>query len=222
MRRKNTTGHALAVIAPRGGGDPMPQARGADVAGIVEEEHRKYRIKAGRLGGTYVARAFPKPPSKAQGVFAEAEGDTKEAALTALMEKIEARDTQRRSVRRWDETASVSVANEEEFIEALYQTSLTRPQVAMLKAHSFAREDGMTFAQLARAAGYKSSETAAKVFSKAGDLIADYLGIEIDETGAPDRENAALVLAFQANIGEDAATIWVMHPELRNAVKIAL
>ena len=134
MNQKNTTSRALALIDPRGADHSAQKSRGADVIGIIEEHHDKYRIKAGRLGGTYVARAFPKPPSKAQGMFAQAEGDSYQAAIAALRSVIEARDIQRKSVRRWDEDASVSVPNEDEYIEALYQTALSRPQIAMLKA----------------------------------------------------------------------------------------
>jgi lambda repressor-like predicted transcriptional regulator len=222
MNQKNNASRALATIDLKGTDQPATKSRGTDVAGIIEEEHNKYLIKAGRLGGTYVARAFPKPPSKAQGVFAEAEGDSYQAAVAALKSVIEARDIQREAVRRWDENASVSVPNEEEYVEALYQTSLSRPQIAMLKAHSFARDEGMTLDQLARAAGYKSRETAGKVFRKAGDIIADYLGIDVTEDAVPGRDGATLILAFQYIQGEDVPTVWIMHPELRDAVQVAL
>ena len=221
MNQKNTS-RALAIFETTKERAPLPGSKGADVTEIIEEAHDKYKIKAGRLGGTYVARAFPKPPSKAQGVFAEAEGDSEQDALAALKAKIAARDVHRKQARRWDETASVSVPNEEEFVEAMHQTSLTRPQVAMLKAHSFAHEKGMTMDQLARAAGYKSREAALKVFCKAGDLIADYLGIEIDEETFPDREGAALILAAKIVAGEDIPAVWIMHPELRDAVQKVL
>lgn len=222
MHQKNSTSLALAVFGTERASPPVKPPKTADVADIVEAEHAKYRIRAGFLGGSYVARAFPKPPSKAQGLIAEAAGDSEQAAITALKAMIEARDVQRMGVRRWDEISSVSVPNEEEFVEALYQTALTRSQIAMLKAHAFAREDGLTFDQLARAAGYKSRETAAKVFCKAGDLIADYLGIEIDQDALPDREGSAHVLAFKSIQVEDAPTVWVMHSELRQAVRITL
>jgi hypothetical protein len=92
----------------------------------------------------------------------------------------------------------------------------------MLKAHSFAREEGMTLDQLARAAGYKSRETAGKVFRKAGDVIADYLGIDVSDEAFPDRDGSALILAYRNIQGEDVPTVWIMHQELRDAVQVAL
>jgi len=220
MREKDIACLLYAIIAPKPKAPPVQQIKRADVVGIVEAEHDKYRIKAGQLGGVFVARAFPKPPTKAQGLIAEAEGETEEAAIAALKAKIEARDVRRKEVRRWDEHADVSVPNEEEFVEALRQTPLSRPQIAMLKAHVFARDKGLTMDQMARAAGYRSRDTAAKVFRKAGDLIADYLGIEVD--GAANRDGAALLLAFKYIQGEDVPTVWVIHQELRDAVQRAL
>lgn len=222
MHHKTTSSQALALFAAKPVAKPEKTPRTADVSEIVEAEHEKYRIRAGRLGGTHVARAFPKPPSRAQGLIAEAEGDSEQAAIMALKAKIEVRALRRMETRRWDENSSLAVPNEEEFVEALYQTPLSRPQIAMLKAHSFAHEKGLTFDQLARAAGYKSRETAIKVFCKAGDLLADYLGIEVDQETFPDREGAALVLAFKYIQGEDVPTVWIMHPELRDAVQTAL
>lgn len=222
MREKDIASRAVAIIAPKRKAAPVQEIRRADVVGIVEAEHDKYRIKAGQLGGVFVARAFPKPPTKAQGLIAEAEGDTEEAAIAALKAKIEARDVRRKEVRRWDEKASVAVPNAEEFVEALRQTPLSGPQIAMLKAHVFARDKGLTIDQMARAAGYKSRDTASRVFRKAGDLIADYLGIEIDEATDRDGDGAALLLAFKFVRGEDVPPVWMMHPELRDAVQRAL
>jgi hypothetical protein len=76
--------------------------------------------------------------------------------------------------------------------------------------------------QMARAAGYKSRDTAAKVFRKVGDLLADYLSIDVDEEADRDREGATLLLAFKYIQGEDVPTVWVLHPELRNAVQLVL
>jgi len=222
MKQKNTVGRALVTIPPMSATQPTRTTRGADVAGIVEVEHVKYLIKAGWMRGICIARAFPKPPSKAQGVFAEAEGDTEQAAIAALKRMIEARDVRRKKVRRWEDRASISVPTEEEFVEALHQAPLSRPQVAMLKAHSCARDGAMTSDQLAGAAGYRSRETAFKVFCKAGDLVADYLGIEVDEDAHRDREGSALILAFKSIQADDAPAIWIMHQELRIGVRTAL
>jgi len=218
MREKDLASRAVAIITPKRKAPQVQERKRAVVVGIVEADHGKYRIKAGQLGGIFVARAFPKPPTRAQGLIAEAEGDTEEAAIAALKAKIETRDVQRKEVRRWDEHADVSVPNEEEFVEALQQTSLSSRQFAMLKAHAFARDEGLTMDQMARAAGYKSRDTAAK----AGELIADYLGIVVDEEANRDREGAALLLAFKYIQGEDVPTVWVMHQELRYAVQLAL
>ena len=43
---------------------------------ILVGEHGRYQIKSGRLAGEYVARAFPKPPTKARGLIAEATAAT--------------------------------------------------------------------------------------------------------------------------------------------------
>lgn len=226
MTDNDIAGRAIAIIAPKPKPKPKPrpahQVRRADVVGIVEADHDKYRIKAGQLGGVFVARAFPNTATRAQGLIAEAEGETEELAIAALRAKIEARDVQRKAVRRWDETSAVSVPDTEEFYEALRQIPLSRPQIAMLKALGFSRDQGQTMAQLARAAGYKSRDTAIKVFRKSGDLIADYLKIELGEDVAGDGDGAALLLAVKNVPSEDAPPVWVMHPELREAVQRAL
>ena len=226
MTQKDIASRAIAIIAPTSKPKPKPrpayQVRRADVVGIVEADHDKYSIKAGQLGGVFVARAFPKSSTRAQGLIAEAEGDTEETAIAALRAKIEARDVRRVAERRWDELAAVSVPETDEFIEALRQLPLSRPQIAMLKALCFARDKGMTMAQLARAAGYRSRDSATKVFRKAGDLVVDYLAIDLGEDINRDGDGASLLLAVKHVPGEDAPPVWVMHPELRDAVQRAL
>ena len=212
----------LGSTQPKFKAPKSPKKREADVAGIVEEDFGKYRIKAGRLSGTYVARAFPMPPAKAQGVIAEAKGNSEQAAIAALKAIIDARDVQRTEDRRWDERSSISVPTELEFLEALRQARLSQAHVAMLKALSVAAEEGLTYGQLASAAGYKSKETGAKVFNKVGDMVADYLGIQIADGDAPDNARAAQILAFRNVRGEDVPTVWIMHQELRGAVRTAL
>lgn len=199
----------------------LEKKKGADVQGIVEEDHGRYRIKAGRLKGAFVARAFPKPPTKAQGVIAEAKGESEAAAIAALKAIIEARDVQRTEVRRWEERSSVSVPSVEEFVEALQQARLSQAQVTMLKALSIAAEDGLRFAQLANAAGYKSRDTAAMVFQKAGALIADYLAIDISEHDVSKQGGAARLLALRNTLDEDASEAWILHKEVQEAVRLA-
>jgi len=70
-------------------------------AAITEEDYGNYLIKSGRLSGTYVARAFPKPPVKKKGLVAEASGKSEEAAIEALKIMIEERDAERTASRRW-------------------------------------------------------------------------------------------------------------------------
>lgn len=195
----------------------------ADVSGIVEEDHAKYHIKAGRLGGIYVARAFPKQSAQAQGVIAEAKGESEADAIAALMEIIEARDVQRTADRRWDEASGLSIPTEMEFLEALRQARLSKAQVAMLKALAIATDEGLTFGQLASAAGYKSKDTGAKVFRKVGELIADYLGLEPPEDDARSPGGPIRLLAFgQGGADDDLPTVCIMHAELRGAVRAAL
>lgn len=163
------------------------------------------------------------PPAQAQGTIAEANGDSANAAITALKALIEARDIERTQNRRWEERSSISVPNEAEFLEALRQVSLSQTQLAMLKAQAIAEEDGLTFGQLASTAGFKSRDTAAKVLKKAGALIADYLRVEVIGDDATDSDGAVKVLAF-GHATEKAAspTAWIMHEELRKAVRAAL
>jgi hypothetical protein len=56
-------------------------------------EHGRYQIKSGRLAGEFVARAFPKPPTNARGLIAEARGASEEEAIAALHDVIDARET---------------------------------------------------------------------------------------------------------------------------------
>lgn len=193
----------------------------ADVSGVIEEDHAKYQIKAGRLGGTFVARAFPKKSARVQGVIAEAKGKSEEAAIEALMAIIKARDIQRTADRRWDSNAALAIPSEIEFMEALRQARLPQAQVAMLRALANA-DEGLTYGQLANAAGYKSKDTGAKVLKKVGFLIADYLSIELSNDEQANSDDATRLLATGKNedphAQEQSPTVWVMHEELRTAV----
>jgi len=159
---------------------------------ILVGEHGRYQIKSGRLAGEYVARAFPKPPTKARGLIAEATGATEEAAIAALHEVIDARETRRTDERRTDTHTGVAVPSAEEYDEAIRQVALSQPQRAMLTALSLAGEDGLTDARMAKMAGYKSQTSANRSFAGAGLLIADYLSLDasaMNTSGDPDRKS---------------------------------
>lgn len=191
----------------------------ADVEDIVEVAHRKYLIRAGLLGGVYVARAFPKPPSKARGLIAEAQGENEQGAVAALMSKIDARDARRMGERRWSDAMDCAIPNEAEFTEALYQTSLNAAQFAILKALALTREAGLSHAQLASAAGYKKQDTAAKLLSKIGDLFADYLAVDTTGSAFSTPDGTTPLLAVRITQGDDKPVLWDLHPELRAAAQ---
>ena len=191
------------------------------MAKIVEDEHGNYQIKAGKLGGVFVARAFPKPPAKTKGMIAEAAADSADAAIAALKTELDTRETVRRADRRFDEQANLSVPNEHEYLEALQQASLSNAQIAMLRAHAIAGEDGLTTGALARAADYKSLDTARTTYGKAGRALGEYLDIEVPKPSKVDGEGPIRVLAFGVAI-DDGKVVWIMHPELRRAVQAAL
>jgi len=113
-------------------------------------EHGRYQIKSGRLSGNFVARAFPKPPTKIRGLIAEATGETEEAAIAALHEIIDAREKNQTGNRRLDAHAGIAVPSTNEFIEAICQAKLTDPQFAMLKALAISGQDGGANCQFRR------------------------------------------------------------------------
>jgi hypothetical protein len=190
---------------------------------ILLGEHSRYQIKSGWLSGAFVARAFPKPPTKARGMIAEATGATEEAAIAALRDVIDARENHRTGERREDPRTGIAVPSTEEYVEAIRQVALSRPQCAMLTALSLAGEDGLTDARMAYAAGYKSQTSANRSFIATALLIADYLSeaTHSQETSG-DPEGAAL-LGFRGDIqNNDGSGSWILHAELREAVRLAL
>lgn len=190
---------------------------------ILVGEHSRYQIKSGWLAGAFVARAFPKPPTKSRGVIAEATGATEEAAIAALREVIDAREDRRTGERREDPRTGIAVPSIAEYVEAIRQVAPSRPQCAMLTALSLAGEDGLTEARMARAAGYKSHASAIRTFVATGLLIAEYLSVEPragDKFGDP--EVAALLGFRGATVNEEDQGNWILHAELREAVRLTL
>ncbi|WP_299553672.1 hypothetical protein [uncultured Tateyamaria sp.] len=186
-------------------------------------EHGRYQIKSGVLGGKFVARAFAKPPTEARGLIAEASGATEEAAIAALHDVIDARENRRIEARRKDARTGISVPSTEEYAEALAHVALTGPQRAMLTALSVADADGLTDEQMARATDYKSLTSAYRSLANAGRLISDFLSFGTNSKVTPIALENSSVLGFQAETQDETeAGNWILHPELRDAVRATL
>jgi hypothetical protein len=186
-------------------------------------EHGRYQVKSGRLSGEYVARAFPRPPTNARGMIAEAKGATEEAAIAALHGLIDARERKRTEERRTDALTGATVPSAAEYVEAISQVALSRPQRAMLKALSVADGGGLSEMQMAYAAGYKSGASANRAFSAAGLLIESYLSIETASGPLPGDADGTAYLGCRGPQRNDTDPgNWILHPELREAVLSAL
>ncbi len=197
-------------------------ARNADVSATTEVEFGRYLIKAGILSGNSVARAFPKPPAKTQAIIADTVGETPEMAIEALKEVLKERDRKRNGMRRLEANSGTLVPSDKEYANALRQVRLTPAQVAMLKALSIAGKQGLTVGRLSHATGYKSRETSINLFKKIGLLIAEYLELDLLDTGSTQNDGAAQVLAFSHIESHDEPATWIMHEELRSAVRLVL
>lgn len=183
-------------------------------------EHGRYQIKSGRLSGEYVARAFPKPPTNARGLIAEARGATEEAAIAALHAVIDAREIRRTDDRRADPTTGFAVPSTEEFVEAVGQVALSRPQRAMLTALALADDEGLSEARVASAAGYKSNASANRALASAGLLIASYLSLDAtSDTGTSDYDGTRFLGYRGRQRNEEDPGNWILHTELREAVR---
>lgn len=185
-------------------------------------EHGRYQIKSGRLSGEYVARAFPKPPTNARGLIAEARGATEEAAIAALHDVIDAREIRRTEDRRIDPETGFSVPSTEEYAEALGQVALSRPQRAILTALALAEDVGLSETRLANAAGYKSKASANRAFASAGLLIASYVSFGAGSIGVADEAEGTVLLGYRGEKrNDDDPGNWILRAEVRDAVRSA-
>ena len=225
MQSNGSTRHANAARDPFRGKQKAKKSteKPKEMPAILLGEHSRYQIKSGWLAGTFVARAFPKPPTTARGMIAEATGATEEAAISALHEVIDARENRRTGERRKDPQHGVDVPSVEEYVEAVRQVALSGPQRAMLTALSLAGDDGLTDARMAYAVGYKSVASANKSFAATGLLIAEYLSSGSQDDDAPSASDGAALLGFRGEAAtEQDAGNWILHPELRQAVRLAM
>ena len=150
--------------------------------------------------------------------MAEAFGASEGEAIKALKALLSERGMQQKSARRWDLHTAVSVPSKEEFVEALQQVKLSETQLSMLRAQAIAGEQGMTANSLMNSAGYKSPEFAIKVLSRAGSLMADYLGVDYPTGAESNYRDAFRVIGFSLVAEVEEPEMWIMHEELRHAV----
>ncbi len=195
-----------------------PSAAGLGAGPIVEDEFGNYKIRAGQLNGEFVARAFPKHSARSQGLMAEAKGASEIEAIEALKSMLSDREANRTAERRWEARSESSVATQEEFLEALCQTTLSAAQQSMLKAHTLAGEDGLVAVSIMNAGGYKSQDAAIKALAKAGILMADFIGLDLPEGDVNGLEPAIGVLGYRDAADIDVPLHLILHRELREAV----
>jgi hypothetical protein len=179
----------------------------------------RYQVKSGRLNGEYIARAFPTPPARTRGLIAEAFGATEEAAITALHEALDAREVSRTGDRRTNANTGHIVPSVEEYAEAIRQIDLSNSQRALLDALAFAQDKGLSEAQMARAAGYKSRASVRRSFAGVGLLIREFLSIDAPEGSDPEDLDGSSLVGYHAHSNSDEAPAsWVLNEELREAL----
>ncbi len=221
------TTNSLKARTARGNdifGSSSRKKRGAaekEAAPVIQiGAHGRYQIKSGRLGGEYVARAFPKPPARTRGLVAEATGATEEAAIEALHAALDEREKSRTGSRRTDADTGAVVPSVAEYSEAIRQVDLSEPQRALLKALCLADDDGLTETRMARAAGYKSRASVRRSFAGAGLLIADFLSIETAPSASSQDLEGTLYVGYRGvPAAEGDPENWILHRELREALR---
>lgn len=222
MTRTIATRHSDAANQLFGGTSKTKDktARAEAAPAILVGAHGRYQVKSGRLAGEYVARAFPKASAKARGLIAEATGATEEAAIAALHDVIDARESRRVGERRKDAGSGVTVPSVGEYVEAVGQVALSKSQLALLAALAHAGEEGLTETRMAEQAGYKSQASVRRSFAAAGLLIAEALSIETAPGDGPssDPEGTSLLGYRGGKPGEKDAGKWILHQELREAL----
>jgi hypothetical protein len=179
----------------------------------------RYVLRAGKLGTTFVARAFLRDASTPGGIIAEATGKTAEAALDTLQEMLSEQDRARRAAHRPSEGPRAEVASEEEYREALAALRVTDAQWKMLRAHALAGPKGLSAGELADAADFANYSSANLQYGKLGRDIAAYLNLDLPESKGRKREDVSTAaLADEGTPNEKGHFVWVMHPELAAAV----
>lgn len=150
---------------------------------IVEREHGRYLIKAGILKDTFLARAFPKPPSKFRHLVAEAAGTSIDEAIEKLIAQLDTLRSERRAQRRIDPALPAGVPTSEEYADALRSLSPSGRILHVLHDHALSRQRGLLMSEVAQSADFRSAEDLLKAYEKLGAQIA----AEIEPDEMPDR-----------------------------------
>lgn len=182
----------------------------------------KYIIKVGKLSNRWTARAFHHPPTSSRGIAAEAVGESSDQAVIAVKERLDAIAGAHRAARRYDERSGFDVPSAEEYAAALAHASLAAAQIAMLKAHAAAGEIGLAAGELAHAAGYTDYSSANVHYGKCGRLLAEVMNVRVPDSELHDNGVPTGVLAWEGATRPNGEFVWVMYPELRQAVEEVL
>lgn len=188
----------------------------------ISIEYGKFMLKAGQLSGVWTARAFLRQGTGGRGFAHEATGKDADTAIEALKAQIDDEAGQRRGRRRHDETMGFDVPTTEDYTDGLRGAPLTEKQLVMLRAHAAAADAGLTAEELADIAGYRNPNTANLHYGKAGRLMAEAMDVTAPDVKQGEDMALTGILARGGPVREDGEFVWVMHPELREAVKAVL
>ena len=180
---------------------------------VTEHLHGRYLIKAGILHDAFVARAFPKPPSRFRHLVAEASGPSIQAAIDKLIVRLEALREERRANRRFDPRLPFGVPTSEEYADALRSLSPGVKLLGLLHDHASSRRRGLALRELAAFGDDRSVQVLLKAYAKLGVQIAG--AIEPDDvptSGLP------VILSMQDETTVEPGDIVSLQPELQDAV----
>lgn len=189
-------------------------------------KHGRYVIKSGRIGNVWRANAFHRLAPKSRpgdgpgknGTLASAAGDQRQDAIAELIRVLDEDDRLKREARRHDPSVDFDVPTAEEFETAIRLADLTKAEIGMLVAHAGAGDDGMTAGELATAAGYQSFSSANLHYGLCGGKLCDAIGI-IAPKGSDRSRVPTAAMARPGDTKANGEFVWVMHFELRQAVK---
>ena len=183
-------------------------------------EHGRYRIVVGPLGGRPHARAFLKDGPKGK-IIADQDADSEEAALSAIIERLEAASEAERKARRHVVELNFDVPTPSEFVEAFIASDVFRKHgdaVTILRTLMERGAQGGTNRALARATGKTDEGWSDLVLGTLGREIANYLNIELPIPTWDEREMSSYVLATRLDRDDGGPIRRVIHPEVSEAL----